>query len=144
MLDFAGAEVRPGMTATSFRGLLEGTDPAHRNRTLVLSGLQSYNFGDPPAPAGPNADSEVDASATFNFRVAVADFDGAPFKFVCCLGECPGAPTTVPKPDADGYTRLLYDTVEDPFDMTDVKDTHPSKVKVLRAALPIANGFNCS
>ena len=145
VLDFAGAAAHPGMTAQSFRGLLEGADPTRRNRTVVLSGLQSYDFGHAPAPAGADADNEEDAAAAaFNFRVAVADFEGVPYKFVCCRGKCPGSPSTAPKPDTDGYTRLLYNTQADPFDMSDIKAMHPKKVVALSGALPVANGFNCS
>ena len=130
------------MTAPSFRGLLEGADPQTRNRTTVLSGLQSYDFDAAPAPA---ADTAADDEAvTFNFRLAVAEFDGTPYKFVCCKGRCPGAPSTVGKPGADGYTRLLYDTVGDPFDMHDVKAKLPHVAEKLRAALPVEHGFNCS
>ena len=84
---------------------------------------------------------------SFSFRLAVGAEPSWPssFKFVCCAGACPGAPSTVPTDDddadgttapssslrrphrgavdADGYTRLLYDTREDEFDMTDVKVT---------------------
>uniref|UniRef100_A0A7S4M1C3 Sulfatase N-terminal domain-containing protein n=1 Tax=Prymnesium polylepis TaxID=72548 RepID=A0A7S4M1C3_9EUKA len=142
MLDFAGAERDSGMTALSFRGLLEGADPQTRNRTVVLSGLQSYDFGAPPDP---NMDIyDKFGVLTYNFRLAVAEFDGTPYKFVCCKGRCPGAPSPVGKPDADGYTRLLYDTAADPFDMHDVKAKLPHVAEKLRAALPVEHGFKCS
>ena len=82
--------------------------------------------------------------------MAVAEFDGTPFKFVCCKGRCLGAlspvdkPVAVGKPDADGYTRLLYDTAADPFDMHDVKAKLPHVAEKLRAALPVEHGFKCS
>ena len=65
------------------------------------------------------------------------------YKYVCCRGACPGSPSTVPAIDADNYTRILYDTVNDPFDMTDVKDLYPDVAETLRAALPAAHGFGC-
>ena len=155
MVDFAGAVGwRDGkMTAQSFRGLLEGADPATRNRTVVQSGLQSFNFGARTAAeigeiAVEEADEDDEASeGKFNFRLAVAEMDGPPrstFKFVCCQGKCPGAPSTVGQPGADGYTRLLYDTVADPFDMTDLKHALPHVAEALRRELPVMHGFNCS
>lgn len=139
---FAGAERDSGMTALSFRGLLEGADPQTRNRTVVLSGLQSYDFGAPPDPNMVTYDKF--GVLTYNFRLAVAEFDGTPYKFVCCKGRCPGSPSPVGKPDADGYTRLLYDTAADPFDMHDVKAKLPHVAEKLRAALPVEHGFKCS
>jgi len=135
MLDFAGASRDPGMTAPSFRGLLEGESVKARNRTYVLSGLQSANFDEPP-PHGPNG---------FDFRLVVADNEAWPstFKYVCCVGTCPGSPSTVSPVDDDGYTRLLYDTVNDPFDMADLKNKHPDIAEELRKQLPVANGFHC-
>ena len=130
-------------------GLLEGEHPSRRNRTVVQSGLQSYNFGADPAP-DPNADPAAaaadaeDGQPGFNFRLAVLEHDGVPYKFVCCLGKCPGSPSTVGPPDADGYTRLLFDTVADPYDMEDVKARLPHVAETLRAALPVQHGFNCS
>lgn len=143
-LDWAGATFADGMTARSFRGLLEGADVGTRNRTVVLSGLQSYDFGsgggrDVGAPL-PN-DEGGDG---FNFRLAMMEHKGAPYKFVCCLGKCPGAPSNTRKPDADGYTRLLFNTAADPFDMHDVSEAHPQLVEMLRAELPVMHGFNCS
>ena len=137
VLDFAGAERDARMTAPSFRGLLEGAHPATRNRTVVLSGLQSYDFG---APAEPTAEEKV----VFNFRLAVAELEGGPHKFVCCQGRCPGSPSTASAPDADGYTRMLFNTAADPFDMHDLKSALPHVAEKLRAALPVEHGFNCS
>ena len=39
--------------------------------------------------------------------------------------------------------RLLYDTVNDPFDMFDLKLRLPDIAETLRRALPVANGFDC-
>jgi len=111
ILDFADVKTLDGMTAVSYRGLLEGEDVAHANRSTVYSGLQSDDFGKE------NEDME------FNFRVAISDFENSVFKFVCCYGECPGAPSTINTTvDSDGYTRLLFDTVNDQFDSVDLKN----------------------
>ena len=133
VLDLAGAEKEPGMTAPSFRGLLEGDSVARRNRTYVQSGLQSGNFGE----------SALDQA--FDFRLVVAKKDSWPstFKYVCCAGKCPGAPSTVSPQDKDKYTRLLYDTVNDPFDMKDLKHEYPHIAEELRRQLPKDNGFHC-
>ena len=159
-LDWAGAALADGMTARSFRGLLEGADVATRNRTVVLSGLQSYDFGGGSDGGADGADTAdrvaADFLATgaplpndeggsgFNFRLAMTVHKGAPYKFVCCLGTCPGAPSNTRRPDADGYTRLLFDTAADPFDMHDVREAHPQLVAMLSAELPVIHGFNCS
>jgi len=133
VLDLAGAKKEPGMTAPSFRGLLEGAKVASRNRTFVQSGLQSGNFGEAALKQG------------FNFRLVVAQQESWPstFKYVCCAGKCPGAPSTVSPQDRDEYTRLLYDTVNDPFDMKDLKHKYPHIAETLRQQLPKENGFDC-
>eukprot|EP00944_MAST-04C_sp_MAST-4C-sp1_P001956 g1956.t1 len=145
MLDIAGAwKYRTkNMTAKSFRGLLEGADPATRNRTMIHSGLQKSNFKD---------DVKHDVNLTgarndWSFRLVVSEVDGPPkstYKFVCCKRKCPGAPSSVGPPSADGYTRLLFDTVTDPFDMHDLKDKLPHVAEALRRELPVMHGFNCS
>ena len=157
VLDLAGAwELRErGMTAVSFRGLLEGNDTRSLNRTVVHSGLQSVDFVDRPlqeAAEGrggsvPPRDMVAAASdESFNFRLAVSVVDGPPrsiYKFVCCQGRCPGAPSNVGPPDEDGYTRLLYDTLADPFDMHDLRQALPHVTEVLRRELPVVHGFDC-
>lgn len=69
---------------------------------------------------------------------------GAVYKFVCCQGECPGAPSTAGEADADGYMRLLYNTAVDPVDMVDLRKRLPHVAAQLQAALPRKNGFDCS
>ena len=141
-LDWAGVAPPPGATALSMRGLLEGAPLDRRNRTVVLSGLRHGPFPGAGAAGG----DDVGDRPPFDFRVAVARLAGWPstFKFVCCRGPCPGAPSTAPPVDADGYQRLLYDTVADPFDMRDVKANHPRIAEELRRRLPAANGFACA
>lgn len=91
-----------------------------------------------------NMHPDVSANA-FDFRLVVAHQPDWPstFKYVCCYGKCPGAPSTVSATDSDQYTRLLYDTVHDPFDMEDVKHKYPQIAEALRQKLPRANGFDC-
>ena len=83
----------------------------------------------------------------FSFRLAVSELAGPPvstYKFVCCKGKCPGAPSWVGRPGRDGYTRLLFDTIADPFDMHDLMSSLPHVAESLRRALPVEHGFNCS
>ena len=109
----------------------------------MLSGLQSVPFGTPLDPSDPGS---------FSWRVAVAEHPGPPhstYKLVCCKGRCPGTPSAAAHlpPDADGYTRLLYDTIADPFDMTDRRAALPHVAAALQAELPVvpgAAGFDCS
>ncbi len=144
VLDIAGAwQYRDAsrMTARSFRGLLEQGDPSVRNRTFIHSGLQNTNFqGETRNPQGP-------AGRDFSFRLVVSEQNGPPvstYKFVCCKGACPGAPSNVAGPDADGYTRLLFDTVADPFDMHNLAPKLPHVAETLRRELPTMHEFNCS
>ena len=84
---------------------------------------------------------------SFSFRLAVSELDGPPtsvYKFVCCKGRCPGAPSSVGPPAADGYTRLLFDTIADPFDMHNLMRSLPHVAEALRMELPTEHGFNCS
>ena len=160
VLDIAGADQVPGMTALSFRGLLEGAEPATRNRTVLLSGLQNSNFGS-TTTSELNAFNETwlrEANHTeneagrlvgkpmYSWRAAVKGDEktGAIYKFVCCKGTCPGAPSKVGDPDADGYTRLLYDTAADPVDMHDLRNTLPHVAAALQAELPQRHGFDCN
>ena len=168
-LDFAGAEKVAGMTALSFRGLLEGADPEERNRTVLLSGLQTAHFGEATS-SELRVSNETWRNETwrraeaaererlrrqgklslgkhpYSWRAAVMGDakTGAVYKFVCCQGECPGAPSTAGEADADGYMRLLYNTAVDPVDMVDLRKRLPHVAASLQAALPRKNGFDCS
>ena len=159
-LDFAGAKQAKGTSARSFRGLLAGdVDPDNRNRPIVHSGLQSSNFEASSLQSSDRAaasrfggaanalrrarrrrsklerwfsdavDSDVDE---FSWRTASLGRPGGHiYKLVCCKGKCPFAPSNVGPPDADGYTRLLYDTAADPYDMHDIRKEKPDVVAVL-------------
>ena len=134
----------PEMTAKSFRGLLEGVDVKNRNRTVVHSGLQKSDFD----TGEKGSTTKISAqNRDFSFRLVVSEMSGPPvstYKFICCRGRCPGAPSNVGRPGADGYTRLLYDTVADPFDMHDLSEKLPHIAEALRKELPVIHGFNCS
>ena len=172
-LDFAGAKQAKGTSARSFRGLLAGdVDPDNRNRTIVHSGLQSSNFEASSLQSSDRAaasrfggaantlrrarrrrsklerwfsdavDSDVDE---FSWRTASLGRPGGHiYKLVCCKGRCPFAPSNVGPPDADGYTRLLYDTAADPYDMHDIRKEKPDVVAVLQDSLPRTHGFDCT
>ena len=170
-LDIAGAKQARGTSARSFRGLLEGDDPATRNRTIVHSGLQSSDFkasngrsSDLMVSSGfggaPNASRAArrsklerwfsDSTITsplgdFSWRTATLERPGGHiYKLVCCKGKCPSAPSNVGPPDADGYTRLLYDTAADPYDMHDIRKEKPDVVAQLQESLPRTHGFDCT
>jgi hypothetical protein len=170
-LDIAGAKQARGTSARSFRGLLEGDDPATRNRTIVHSGLQSSGFnasslqpsslkvssGFGGAPNATRAvrrskldrwfSEAIDATieADFSWRTATLERPGGHiYKLVCCKGKCPSAPSNVGPPDADGYTRLLYDTAADPYDMHDIREEKPDVVAQLQESLPRTHGFDCT
>ena len=99
-LDFAGVDRADGMTTTSLRPVLNGSSAAP-SRSHVSSGLAI-------------------------FRLVIKDFPETKesFKFVCCNGTCPGAPSTVPaKPSGDGFTRILYEL------NSDINDLHPLPIE---------------
>lgn len=111
-LDYAGAELAKGMTTRSFRSVLEGSETSVR--PFVASGLDDW-------------------------RMAVQEHNGTWFKFICCKGGCPGAPSNVPKP-TDGWTQLLYNIKKDRFDMEELSANHPDVVEAMRPLLPASFG----
>lgn len=150
ILDLAGAKPAAGVAARSFRGLLEGANPASRNRTVVLSGLQESDGFASDGRLNRTDELLREPSSTkeqeFSWRAAVMGdaASGAIYKYVCCKGECPDAPSIVDKPDADGYTRVLFDTASDPYDMVDLKHELPHVAAKLQEALPRRHGFDCT
>jgi hypothetical protein len=147
VLDIAGAwQYRDeNMTAKSFRGLLEGKYGQSLNRTYIHSGLQKSNFQQQNGRA--LAKTRKAPGNDFSFRLVVSERSGPPsstYKFICCKGACPGAPSNVPPPGADGYTRLLFDVVADPFDMHNLALELPHVAEDLRRQLPVVHGFNCA
>ena len=121
-MDYAGAVPAPGMTTRSLRPLLEeGDAAAGKYRSFVSSGLG-------------------------NFRLVVQrDSDGTQYKYICCQGPCPNAPSTAPAPRSkDAFVEMLIDIVNDPFDMRDLAPTKRDVVKRMRALLPPAYAAGCA
>jgi len=112
-LDYAGADLAPGMTTRSLRPVIERTERIVR--PFVSSGLA-------------------------NWRMVVEERNGTWFKFVCCLGKCKGSPSTVPAIDINGWTQALYNVTQDRFDMSDLSLDHPDVVVSMRKLLPATFG----
>ena len=129
------------MTAKSFRGLLEGKGGQALNRTYIHSGLQKSDFQQR------HARDSIALVNDFSFRLVVAEKDGPPFstyKFICCKGACPGAPSNAPPPGPDGYTRLpAWMWLQIP-DMHNLALKLPHVAEDLRRQLPVVHGFNCT
>lgn len=163
-LDIAGVMPHANMTTRSLMPLLtKGDDGAADYRQFVSSGLQSAPFNDTSQSralveagvriaAGQStvaeealttsdlrrgeADSPEDlGGGGYNWRMVVQRVsDSEHYKFICCKGPCNGSPSTAPGPAADGYTRILYNTVADPNDMHPLHD--PQMAEQLRQLLP--------
>lgn len=91
-MDYARAKPAAGMTTQSLRPLLEGTANAEGGyRVFVSSGLA-------------------------NFRMVVQQqANGTQYKYICCKGPCPNAPSTFPTPkDGRSFVEGLIDIVADP------------------------------
>mmetsp|Transcript_59788 Transcript_59788/g.142315 ORF Transcript_59788/g.142315 Transcript_59788/m.142315 type:complete len:567 (-) Transcript_59788:177-1877(-) len=117
LLDFAGVEPAKGMTTVSLRPLIEGTaNNSAGYRPFVSSGLST-------------------------FRVVIQEIEGVSYKYICCLGECPGKPTTAPPVAPSGWMEMLIDVKADPFDMHDLSKRHRKVVKSMRKLLP-THGYN--
>ena len=159
VMDYAGTTPAAGMTTQSFRGLLEGTvDGATGERSDTASAA---------TPEGSSYRTFV-SSGLANFRLVVKQMqdevdgvdgvdgedgeDGAKgtsstkqFKYICCKGPCPNAPSTAPTPAGgeSGYVEMLIDIIADPYDMHDLAPTKPDIVKQLRALLPPDYASGC-
>ena len=112
-MDYAGATPVAGMTTKSLRPLLNGTDTIVR--PFIASGLYSW-------------------------RMVVQEHNQTQFKFVCCKGRCPNAPSNVGKPQS-GWTQLLYDIENDQFDMHELSAQQPDVVRAMKELLPAS--FKC-
>jgi hypothetical protein len=120
-MDYASAVLAPMMTTTTLRPLLEQrAGAAGAYRRFVSSGLD-------------------------NFRMVVAEAGGVVYKYICCDGACPGAPSTAPGPSAPGApVEMLVDVSADPYDMRDLAPTLKDVAAKLRALLPPAFAALCS
>ena len=112
-IDYGGATLAPTMTSKSLRPVLSGNTTSIR--PYVSSGLD-------------------------NWRLAVQEHNGTWFKFICCKGHCPNAPSNVPSP-VSGWTQLLYDVQADQFDMNELSAKHPDIMEKMRPLLPTS--FSC-
>eukprot|EP00936_MAST-01D_sp_MAST-1D-sp1_P001403 g1403.t1 len=112
-IDYGGATLAPTMTSKSLRPVLSGNTTSVR--PYVSSGLD-------------------------NWRLAVQEHNGTWFKFICCKGHCPNAPSNVPSP-VSGWTQLLYDVQADQFDMNELSAKHPDIMEKMRPLLPTS--FSC-
>lgn len=105
-LDYAGVRPDPSMDTVTLRGVL---DPSANitYRPFISSGLS-------------------------NFRMVVKELNGTSYKYICCHGPCPNAPSTAPKPStANAYVQMLIDVAADPFDMKDLSNERPEVVSAL-------------
>lgn len=118
-MDYASATPADGMTTQSLRPLLEGTTAGRPyTREFISSGLA-------------------------NWRMVVMPHNNSTYKYICCKGICPGAPSTAPSHKGHNMD-LLYDTIADPYDMHDLKEAHPSLVTSMRALLPTPYDTLCA
>lgn len=148
-LDFAGVSPHPGMTSVSLRQFLTNRDDvpnALTYRPTVSSGLQLLsedNYFTRSELLGRARQAIEKPHPEFSWRMAVEVETG--FKFICCKGTCPGAPSTV-VPSSNEYMELLYDVTADPFDMQPLSgtDEYTSAMDRLRLQLPKTPDFDCS
>jgi arylsulfatase A-like enzyme len=150
-LDFAGVSPHPGMTSVSLRKFLTDMDAvpnASTYRSTVSSGLQDSfdaNFrSEIPEVTGTNGRETMEKSSiSYSWRMVVEVETG--FKFICCKGQCPKAPSTIPAPNAE-YMELLYNITADSFDMHPLSgtDEYADAMDRLRVQLPITPFFHCS
>jgi len=122
-LDFAGVTARPdGMTSRSLRPLLDGTSTSIRD--YVNSGWQPGSFA---------AATEQPLHGAWRLVIEAK----SSLKLVCCLGECPWAPSTAPRPANTGFTVVLYNISADAFDMAPLSaHAHASDYQRLYKKLP--------
>lgn len=112
-LDFAGVKPDSSMETMTMRSLLDPSSKAQSYRSHVNSGLD-------------------------NFRMVVKQIDRISYKYICCKGKCPGAPTTAPPVSKSGWMQMLIDVDNDEFDMHDLSKDKPEIVYSLRSLLPQA------
>merc|ERR1712137_530758 len=113
-MEYADAQPVTGMTTKSLRPIFE--NKAKTVRPFISSGL-------------------------LNWRMAVEEYNGTWFKFICCYGKCKGSPSTIPD-EVDGWTQALYNISNDRFDMMDLSKQFPDIVDAMRARLP--PNFGCA
>eukprot|EP01059_Diplonema_ambulator_P011362 TRINITY_DN21308_c0_g1_i2.p1 TRINITY_DN21308_c0_g1~~TRINITY_DN21308_c0_g1_i2.p1 ORF type:complete len:338 (+),score=113.28 TRINITY_DN21308_c0_g1_i2:326-1339(+) len=120
-LDYAGVSLGVNMTSVSLRGVLEG-GPASSYKPYVSSGLNQWRM----VVKNTTSDAGVVGS----------------YKYICCQGACPSAPTTAPGP-TNGWTQMLINVEADEFDMHDIAPQNPQLVEHLRPLLPPLYSEGC-
>lgn len=104
------------MTTRSLRPILEGR--ATSNRNFISSGLQSDQFASSVAEEQAEGNAlTVEHGHGYNWRLVITHNETTILKFICCKGRCNGSPSTAPGPNSRGWTQLLYNVLEDEFDM---------------------------
>ena len=132
-LDFANVdELAPGMTTASLRSILEQEggsiteteeETRHgisRSRPHVSSGYGTWRMVVKEMPT-----SSSDPTMTS-------------YKLICCKAEqCPAAPrTATPYVEGEPWHILLYDAIQDPFDMEPLDVKRPDLIQELLPLLP--------
>jgi arylsulfatase A-like enzyme len=136
LLELAGAVPAQGMTTRSFANVLKGAPGSAYERPFVSSGLA-------------------------NWRMVVQTQGPRMWKYICCQGACPGAPSNATGTGAAALgfvdeewraaftqagkeetgegaapTRLLYDVMTDAFDERNLLAEYPAVGAALEALLP--------
>lgn len=78
---------------------------------------------------------EVVHTGLEQWRAVIRLIDGVSWKLVCCIGDCPNAPSWTAKA-VKGWNVLLYDTEADPDDMASLHREHPEIVGLMSHDLP--------
>ena len=137
-LDYAGAAPAPGMTTRSLRPLLESGGSAAAlvaYRGHVSSGLANFRLVvAQQLKVGSGADGTGTGETT-------------QYKYICCKGPCPNAPSTAPQPvGKNDFVEMLIDPLADPYDMHDLAPdkAYAAVVERMRALLPPAYAAGCA
>ena len=146
VLDFAGAVAVANMTTLSLRPLLleNGGYNSTPPRPFVSSGLGSWRAVVMTHPANGNALKLVCCRGPCNGQPKVngsgfVDEDWASRVLPVSsniMRQVSRQPLDGSDFEAPQWTKLLYDTTSDPFDMTDVSVTYPHAVDIMTQLLP--------
>mmetsp|Transcript_72703 Transcript_72703/g.116016 ORF Transcript_72703/g.116016 Transcript_72703/m.116016 type:complete len:487 (-) Transcript_72703:57-1517(-) len=111
-LDYSNTATLANMTTQSLRKFLNGTwsDESNEYRSYVSSGLSNFRLVVQP----------VNATVTW--------------KYICCQHQCPGR--SFANSTHNGYTKLLFNLVDDPYEWNNVAHDNPHTVHDLQQLLP--------
>jgi hypothetical protein len=149
-LDYAGADPVVGMSTRSLRPLLEAAGGGGGG-----GGGGSVGSADANTSAAVAAYRGFVSSGLANFRLVVqahpavggAAGETTQYKYICCQGACPNAPSTAPQPKEKGdFVEMLIDPVADPYDMHDLAPdaAYASVVAQMRVLLPPVYAAGCA